>query len=427
MMRHLKYVLVVVFGSLVLLSLAAQTQDKDQADSAEKNKQELIQAYQREFVYLNNEIKLLEERLQEVNKDGEGRVANAREELQALEAQLLELTAQVDRRNEDLQVIEDEVNNAQDTNNALDTIISQGTSRLRSEGVGGFKESEQYPEGVELTKGEELSMQLEYVFYNSYDLLSHYGTIRTEDGSFYLESGEEVTGKVTKIGQVASLGQAGGHSGTLAPAGGGKLWLVHEDSAPLVETMQSESKQVETLPLFIYDSLDELVDPSSGTTLMETIEGGGIIGVVILVIGAVGLLLIIVRAFLLWRASSKDTTILNEVFNLVEQGKLKKAATKAASHKGALGRVIETTVKGIKKDPDNIEDVISESVLNEQPALDRFRSTLSVFAAVAPLLGLLGTVTGMIATFDVITQYGTGDPKLLSGGISEALITTELG
>jgi biopolymer transport protein ExbB len=61
------------------------------------------------------------------------------------------------------------------------------------------------------------------------------------------------------------------------------------------------------------------------------------------------------------------------------------------------------------------------------PALERFGSTLAVFAAVAPLLGLLGTVTGMISTFDVITEYGTGDPKLLSGGISEALVTTELG
>jgi biopolymer transport protein ExbB len=92
-----------------------------------------------------------------------------------------------------------------------------------------------------------------------------------------------------------------------------------------------------------------------------------------------------------------------------------------------MGRVLASTVNGLKVDPKNIEDVISESVLNEQPALDRFRSAISVIAAVAPLLGLLGTVTGMIATFDVITQFGTGDPQLLSGGISEALLTTQMG
>lgn len=68
-----------------------------------------------------------------------------------------------------------------------------------------------------------------------------------------------------------------------------------------------------------------------------------------------------------------------------------------------------------------------ENILNEQSRIDRFGSFVMVIAAVAPLLGLLGTVTGMIATFDIITEQGTGDPKLLSGGISEALVTTMIG
>ncbi len=66
-------------------------------------------------------------------------------------------------------------------------------------------------------------------------------------------------------------------------------------------------------------------------------------------------------------------------------------------------------------------------MIHEHKIIDRFGAMILVFAAVAPLLGLLGTVTGMISTFDIITEYGTGDPKLLSHGISEALITTELG
>ena len=61
------------------------------------------------------------------------------------------------------------------------------------------------------------------------------------------------------------------------------------------------------------------------------------------------------------------------------------------------------------------------------PRLERFLAILAIFGAIAPLLGLLGTVTGMIDTFRVITLYGTGDPRMMSGGISEALITTELG
>lgn len=75
----------------------------------------------------------------------------------------------------------------------------------------------------------------------------------------------------------------------------------------------------------------------------------------------------------------------------------------------------------------DLERVFAEGMLREEGRIDRLGSALTVIAAVAPLLGLLGTVTGMISTFDVITEFGTGNPKLLSGGISEALITTELG
>jgi len=71
--------------------------------------------------------------------------------------------------------------------------------------------------------------------------------------------------------------------------------------------------------------------------------------------------------------------------------------------------------------------VLQESILHELPRVERGLSVLAVLGAIAPLLGLLGTVSGMIDTFRVITLFGTGDPKMMSGGISEALITTELG
>ena len=76
---------------------------------------------------------------------------------------------------------------------------------------------------------------------------------------------------------------------------------------------------------------------------------------------------------------------------------------------------------------DKIDEALSEGMLGEARRVERFGTVILVIAAVSPLLGLLGTVTGMISTFDVITKFGTGDPKMLSGGISTALITTELG
>ncbi len=74
-----------------------------------------------------------------------------------------------------------------------------------------------------------------------------------------------------------------------------------------------------------------------------------------------------------------------------------------------------------------MENALQEAILNEIPRIERFLSTLGMLAAIAPLLGLLGTVTGMINTFHVITYYGTGDSRMMSGGISEALVTTMLG
>ena len=78
-------------------------------------------------------------------------------------------------------------------------------------------------------------------------------------------------------------------------------------------------------------------------------------------------------------------------------------------------------------DRETQESVLQEAILNQLPRVERGMAVLAVLGAIAPLLGLLGTVTGMIETFRVITLYGTGDPKLMSGGISEALVTTELG
>jgi biopolymer transport protein ExbB len=74
-----------------------------------------------------------------------------------------------------------------------------------------------------------------------------------------------------------------------------------------------------------------------------------------------------------------------------------------------------------------LEDLAREALITEQPRIERFGSTIVVIATVAPLVGLLGTVSGIIRTFEAITLFGNADPKLLSGGISEALIATEFG
>jgi biopolymer transport protein ExbB len=92
-----------------------------------------------------------------------------------------------------------------------------------------------------------------------------------------------------------------------------------------------------------------------------------------------------------------------------------------------LGRVL-LAVEGVNLDDDELLQLkLDEAVLAEMPALERGNGVIKLLAATSPLLGLLGTVTGMIITFQSISLFGTGDPKLMAGGISQALVTTVLG
>jgi biopolymer transport protein ExbB len=116
-----------------------------------------------------------------------------------------------------------------------------------------------------------------------------------------------------------------------------------------------------------------------------------------------------------------------DVTSLVQAGNLEKAKGVLAKAHGPIARVLRAVLDNAHRTRDEIERVIEEAILRETPVIDRFAAALVVITAGAPLLGLLGTVTGMIATFDVITEHGTGNPKLMSAGIAEALICTALG
>ncbi|MED5270612.1 MAG: MotA/TolQ/ExbB proton channel family protein, partial [Pseudomonadota bacterium] len=92
-----------------------------------------------------------------------------------------------------------------------------------------------------------------------------------------------------------------------------------------------------------------------------------------------------------------------------------------------LGRILSIYKENQGIDPETLELKVDEAILREVPQLEKYHSIIKVFAAVAPLMGLLGTVVGMIVTFQALTLFGTGDPKLMAGGISQALVTTMLG
>ncbi len=147
-------------------------------------------------------------------------------------------------------------------------------------------------------------------------------------------------------------------------------------------------------------------------TIGEKVDQGGIVGYSILALGAVGLLIAIWRFMGLSSDSRKVSAQLKR---------------DSASTDNPLGRVLAAYESNRNADTETIELKLSEAALKEMPGLTKGLLFIKVISVVAPLMGLLGTVTGMIKTFQVITLYGAGDPKMMAGGISQALVTTVLG
>jgi biopolymer transport protein ExbB len=148
-------------------------------------------------------------------------------------------------------------------------------------------------------------------------------------------------------------------------------------------------------------------------SLAERAAQGREVGFAIIAVGVIGVL------FAIWK--------------LVQLSTIRRAVSNQAKNSGdaessnALGRVLMAGKANFDKDIDTLELKLAEAIMAERPAIESGISAIRIISVVAPLAGLLGTVTGMIVTFQMITLYGTGDPKLMAGGISQALVTTVLG
>lgn len=159
----------------------------------------------------------------------------------------------------------------------------------------------------------------------------------------------------------------------------------------------------------------------------QYIADGGPVGYVILALGAAALLLTTFKAVEIVRFQTADPDDVDDILEDLAQGSQDAAAKRSALVPGVAGEMLEAGVQHVTQSRDVLEELLFEKILRARPTLERFLPFLSITAAAAPLLGLLGTVIGMINTFQLITIFGTGDAKSLSSGISEALMTTALG
>jgi biopolymer transport protein ExbB len=182
---------------------------------------------------------------------------------------------------------------------------------------------------------------------------------------------------------------------------------------------------LERLPLDVDGRLSGWAPPSHrGVT--GWLAAGGIFVYPIIFAAALGLVLTFERLRYLVH-TRRSPALIRRVRALLEADRTADARRAAAASRGPTARVLLAGVEAHGGSQAERETAMESALLAEAPRIERSLSLLGALAAVAPLLGLLGTVSGMIATFNTISAAGTSDPQLLSGGISEALITTELG
>ncbi|MEL0036027.1 MAG: MotA/TolQ/ExbB proton channel family protein [Gammaproteobacteria bacterium] len=270
---------------------------------------------------------------------------------------------------------------------------------------------EQFPDELGARKELPTIKELQQLWVTLQTEMTETGKIVSFTGDVIMGDGSKQSKSVTRVGAFNLLTD-GGYV-VYNPEIGAMQELVRQPDAEYTETVGGYLAAGTGVSVLA-------VDPSRGSLLRlftqkmtneERYHQGGIVGYVITGLFIFGLLIVLERLVTL--------TLLG--------GKIRKQAKNSTPGNNPLGRIMAVYQANKDLSTDDLELKLDEAVLKETPKIERGVNIIKVLAAVSPLLGLLGTVTGMIATFQSITLFGTGDPKLMAGGISTALMTTVLG
>jgi biopolymer transport protein ExbB len=215
----------------------------------------------------------------------------------------------------------------------------------------------------------------------------------------------------------------------------------------VIEPVRSEELSgfiLETLPQWIQENrvtgpvMTEVMQNEQARLLVEGekktafeklrshLKAGGWVMIPLLLLPFWILAIVIQKMVQFWTRQSRFTRQINAAMKHIDKKENGRALEYVKSQKGLMAKIIEACLES-PENGDTAENEVRKLMLNEMPILNRNINTLAVIAGAAPLLGLLGTISGMIALFAAVTYYGTGDPKFLAGGISEALVTSQTG
>ncbi|MDX1953115.1 MAG: MotA/TolQ/ExbB proton channel family protein [Verrucomicrobiota bacterium] len=248
------------------------------------------------------------------------------------------------------------------------------------------------------------------------------------EGKALDKQGRVQQGKVALIGPVATFASSSGEVG-------GLLQQELNKADPTIVSV-NEKQDIGGRKLVTTGNGELSLDPTLGNafklsalqeTLYEKIAAGGLVMIPLLALGAAALVVALVKWLQLSRIRLATEADLQKVLRHIEAGEQQKALAHARSIPGPSGDLLATAVEHSDEKREYIEEILYEKMLGARVKLERGIAFLALSATTGPLMGLLGTVMGMIATFKLISSFGSGDPKLLASGISEALIATATG
>lgn len=258
--------------------------------------------------------------------------------------------------------------------------------------------------------------EIERVWYELNREMVETGQVVSFQAQVAKPNGDKLDQKVVRIGAFNVISEDGQYL-QYVPSKGSLEELARQPSGPYIGWAKELADSSEGLHRFGIDP----TGPSGGSFLAALINSpnleerwhqGGYIGYAITALGVFGFLLAFIRLGYLATVSAKVSSQLK---------------SDKANVNNPLGRVLKIHEDNPSMDTETLELKLSEGILKETPKLESGLTLLKIISAIAPLMGLLGTVTGMIVTFQAITIFGAGDPKAMAGGISGALVTTVLG
>lgn len=262
-----------------------------------------------------------------------------------------------------------------------------------------------------------------------FDEIASNGKISVTAQKFVDAAGKETNGEVIRIGAFNALYRKNNKVGYLEYSGAKQAF--HElivtppsDMAKAAKRFAAKKSQGLYLDLSGGAAFRQLTDMPGW---YDQLKSGGALMYPLVIVGVLALVLMLERLQVLIREGKNTEGLADRITSVLQNKNWNEALRLCKETKGSLAQIIEAGIAHRHERAEVLESVLQEAIQSVLPRLERSMSALQILGMVAPLLGLLGTVTGMIATFQMITLYGTGDPKIMSGGISEALITTQYG